>query len=141
MKFNLKENKKLILFIILGIALLYVVVFFFIKSVNKEKKDNKDNNYTLTFVDKSADRVNHKMSFKYVDKELENVKLILVFEDKELAKEISELYLEENQYANVKVVNNNVELYLNSADMKEYINLDKDELIEKMSVSGYVLVK
>jgi len=133
------DRKKLgiIGIVILLIIAVFLIVYFAAKSSTKVKKDNKNSNYTLKFTSEQNGVKISELDFKYKQKQLQDITLVLFYDDKDIASEIASLYKQEKSFTNVEQEENKIILHYGEEEFNKYSRYNKEELIEFVKSMGY----
>lgn len=135
-----KFNYKLIIAIVVLVVAVSLIIFFAIKS--SKSSDNKDkDNFNLLFEQYSNDILISKLDVEFKDNKVNDVVITFVYDNASVAKEISKIYKDEDEFVDIVVEGKNVIMHYGEKDIKEISNFTKDEIIERYKLQGYEYIK
>ena len=135
-----KFNYKLIIAIVVLVVAVSLIIFFAIKS--SKSSDNKDkDNFNLLFEQYSNDILISKLDVEFKDNKVNDVVITFVYDSASVAKEISKIYKDEDEFVDIVVEGKNVIMHYGEKDIKEISNFTKDEIIERYKLQGYEYIK
>ena len=131
--------KILIAILILVMAVCLVVVFVF--KADKEDKNKKGKNTTMTFEAYINGSTISSVDIKLLDDTLKDIKITYYYENKDIAKEVADLYKEEKYFDKVSSDGSKVILHYSKSELNKLANYTKDDLTEYFKDQGYTKVK
>ena len=130
-------NKKIIGAVIILVIAVSIAIVFGIRSAKNASKKDKDDSSVILY-SYNGDEKTSSINIEFKNGKVNDVILTLYFENDNIAKEVAQIYTNQNEYVGVKANGSSVVMHYNDDEISKLAKYTKSHILSEYEKDGYV---